>query len=127
VSKHRTREENTARKGLRILNERKRAKAALIPVELKSPAKARGCWSEKVPTHPGERFGRLVAIELGEPYQHPSRPKERRERWWYACDCGNRALWQPSTVRSNVRNGWGCCSECVWTIRAAGEPVGACG
>lgn len=75
---------------------------------------------QKKPVLTGDRFGRLVAIEMGEPYLHPR--GEVRERWWFECDCGNRFLWQASAARSNARLGWGCCPSCIWCIRAAGEP-----
>lgn len=75
---------------------------------------------KKILVRRGDRFGRVVAVGMGAPYMHPR--DGAQEQWWFDCDCGERFLSKPSTVRSNAKLGWGCCPACVWCIRAAGEP-----
>lgn len=104
----RTRAENAARKGLHLLNERKRANER----RLGTTRPLRG----QAPPTPGARFGKLTALERGEDYQRPGKGSEMR--WTFRCDCGATVLWKPSTVRSNVATlGWCSCPDCY---RAAG-------
>jgi hypothetical protein len=106
----RTRRENSARKGLRLINERKRVKAALAPPGSKGATGA--------PPSPGERFGKLTAVERGPDYVRPSggRPELR---WHYRCDCGASVCWKPSTVRTNLRDvGWCSCPDCYRTHKS---------
>ena len=51
--------------------------------------------------NPGDRFGRLVAIERG-----PNRGRHRR--WNFRCDCGKDHLTLLSRVRSGERKSCGC-------------------
>lgn len=108
--KHRTRQENVARKGLRLMNERKRAKAQREPSK---PSRAKRCAPPPVP---GERFHKLTAVEsIG---LDPT----GNLRWVFACDCGERVTWRVSTVRSNLKSlGWCSCTRCY---RAAGGWAG---
>jgi hypothetical protein len=104
----RTRRENAARKGLRRLNAQKQAKAALLPPKFPKRAEDRsaGGWQPE----PGQRFGMLVALERGDDYIHPK--GDAIARWWFVCDCGERVLWRPTTVRSNAERGWCSCPAC---------------
>lgn len=116
----RTRRENAARKGLRLLNENKRVRTCRLGAE----RPRRG----QPPPVPGARFGMLTAVEPGEDYVRPG--KGREARWYFRCECGATVLWKPSTVRSNLADlGWCSCPDCY---RAAGgweaiaRKVGAC-
>lgn len=73
------------------------------------------------PMQPGERWGRLVAVARGPEYVSPG-SGQKKSRWWFDCDCGESVLLDPGSARYNTREGWGCCPNCIWCIRAAGEP-----
>lgn len=113
----RTRRENAARKGLRILNERKRAKAARLAASGKSAAntktrpvrKPRG----KPPPVPGERFGKLTAIERAEDYIRPN-GRGRELRWRFQCDCGASTVQKVSNVRWYHEHGMASCTDCYY-------------
>lgn len=105
--KLRTRRENASRKGLRILNERKDAKA-VARASTSTAAPSRG----SPPPVAGEQFDKLTAVESA------GIDAGGNLRWSFACVCGERVTWRVSTVRANVRRlGWCSCKACY---RAAG-------
>lgn len=72
----------------------------------------------RIETKPGERFGKLTAISVGEDYISPSGAKA--ERWVYKCDCGGSVLERPAQVRYHDRTGIAACRDCFMKWREAG-------
>lgn len=69
----------------------------------------------------GVRFGRLVGVR--ESYVSFDAKGHIRHRFWeWECDCGHTTKTHASAAKWNAERGWGCCPNCIWTIRAAGEP-----
>lgn len=75
--------------------------------------------SKRTPTVipvPGERLGRLTAIEPGPDYV---RGNSREPRWVFACECGHVVTWKVSSVRSSLSRGWISCPDCYRAHKAA--------
>jgi len=53
----------------------------------------------------GSRFGRLVAIERGDPHTSPSR---KQVTWVCRCDCGNTVTVQRGSLRAGTTTSCGC-------------------
>lgn len=53
----------------------------------------------------GHRFGRLVAVSIGEPHVSPSR---KQVTWICKCDCGNEVTIQRGALRSGASKSCGC-------------------
>lgn len=105
--KHRTRAENVARKGLRLLNERSQKKDR---GEAGPPKKRTGrTWGGPKPPTVGERFDKVTAIEEAVPRLDAS----FNLMWVFACDCGTRFTARVSNIRYNAKNrDWASCTTC---------------
>jgi len=63
---------------------------------------------KRIPEIPGNRYGRLVALEFVEYRDEGKKKKYRKQFWKYQCDCGNTHIADKESVRRGDCRSCGC-------------------